>query len=400
MERTNQRRKFLGQLTAVSALTALGAPAVEARASVVSKKQDHCLLTPPYLQALSPNSVDVVFITANNAYSWVEYGMEQLTAKAHEERDGMVEAYLRINRIHLHNLKPGTTYTYRVFSKEITSFKPYELTYGEEVSSAEFSFKTPEADSDSVSCLVFNDIHDRPHSFNDLLSLPDIKPYDFVFLNGDMFDYQEDEQQIIDHLLLPCTSLFASEKAFIMSRGNHETRGKFRREFKDYFSYPTGKYYYSFKQGPVYWVILDTGEDKPDEHPVYAGIVDFDAYRKEQAKWLMQVVAGDDFRNAPYRVVMMHIPPFHSGDWHGTLHCRELFDPIFASNKVDLVVSGHTHRYGVHPPGDEHIYPIIIGGGPKEGTRTMIHLHADDERLYIEMRRDDSEVVGEYEIKG
>lgn len=399
MKITNQRRKFLSQLTAASALTVVNINPLKASIFEPMQQDEHRFLTPPYLQVLTPSSVDVVFLTSNKAFSWVEYGEDQLEHKAQEESDGFVEAYQRINSIHIRNLKPGTTYKYRVISKEISSFKPYELVYGKQITSEQYSFTTPVEDAESVTCLVFNDIHDRPHSFKDLMAVRGEKSYDFAFLNGDMFDYQEDEQQIIDHLLVPVTSLFASEKPFIMSRGNHETRGKFRREFKDYFSYPTDSYYYSFKQGPVYWIILDTGEDKPDDHPVYAGIVDFDSYRKEQALWLEQVTQREEYKRATYRVVMMHIPPFHSGDWHGTLHCREVFDPIFKNNNVDLVISGHTHRYGVHPPNEEHAYPIIIGGGPKEGNRTIIHFEANQKNLTIEMKRDDGQVVGEYEIK-
>ncbi len=64
-------------------------------------------------------------------------------------------------------------------------------------------------------------------------------PYDFVFFNGDMFDYQEDEQQIIDHLLIPpATQPSHPRKPFIFTRGNHETRGKFRRELGNYFDGP------------------------------------------------------------------------------------------------------------------------------------------------------------------
>jgi len=398
MKIANQRRKFLSQLTAASALSIININPL--RADIVEPVQhdEHRFLTPPYLQVLTSSGVDIVFLTSNRAYSWVEYGEDQLEQKAQEESDGFIEAYQRINVIRIRNLKPGTTYKYRIVSKEISSFKPYELVYGTQITSEQYSFITPVEDAESVACLVFNDIHDRPHSFKDLMAIRGEKPYDFAFLNGDMFDYQEDEQQIIDHLLLPVTALFASERPFIMSRGNHETRGKFRREFKDYFSYPTDKYYYGFKQGPVYWIILDTGEDKPDDHPVYAGIVDFDGYRREQALWLEQVVQRKEYRQATYRVVMMHIPPFHSGDWHGTTHCREVFDPIFNDNKVDLVISGHTHRYGVHPPSEEHPYPIIIGGGPKEGNRTIIRVEANHRNLTIEMKRDDGQVVGEYVI--
>ncbi len=108
------------------------------------------------------------------------------------------------------------------------------------------------------------------------------------------------------------------------------------------------------------------------------GIVDFDAYRKEQQVWLEEVMQSRAYKKAKFKVVLMHIPPFYSGDWHGTMHCRELFNPVFNKYRVDMVISGHTHKHGVHPPvKEQHRYPIIIGGGPKEGQRTLIKLQAD-----------------------
>ncbi len=40
---------------------------------------------------------------------------------------------------------------------------------------------------------------------------------------------------------------------------------------------------------------MDTGEDKPDTHPVYNGLADFDQYRSEQAQWLQKEVQSDEF---------------------------------------------------------------------------------------------------------
>jgi len=396
----SNRRNFIKQASLLSAATLAGKAATARLAQPAPPKQALGFVIPPYLQHLTPDSVCVMFITAANAYSWVEFGEEGAdTRRTQQENDGLVEAYVRLNKIPLTGLKPGTTYRYRACSKPITLFEPYKLEYGEQVNTSWFSFTTPVADADTVSCLILNDIHDSPEAFGKLLGLVKDRPFDFVALNGDTFDYQVDEQQLIDHLFLPCTRLFASERPFVMVRGNHETRGKFRREFKEYFNFPADRYHFSFKQGPVYWVILDTGEDKPDDHPVYAGIVDFDAVRERQAKWLAEIVETDDYQQAAYRVVLMHIPPFHHNDWHGPLHCQRLFNPIFNDNNVDLVISGHTHRYGVHPPDANHHYPIIIGGGSREGSRTIIHLSAANDRLQLDMIRDDGTVVGNYTIE-
>ena len=53
------------------------------------------------------------------------------------------------------------------------------------------------------------------------------------------------------------------------------------------------KYYYSFNHGPVHIIVLDTGEDKADSHPVYAGLADFDKYRDSQAEWLKSNESGN-----------------------------------------------------------------------------------------------------------
>ncbi len=402
---TMKRRDFVGSVSKAGILGALGVGSGVKLVHDVSDlasypEKGHIFLAQPYLQAPGPDSMTIAWITNKLCYSWVEYGEgDKFDQKAHETQEGLINAYNRVNSVRLSGLKPGTRYRYRVVSKEITDFQPYKLTYGETIVSDTKTFTTVHPDAKEVNWLVLNDIHDRPHSFGQLLKLNGEDSYDYVFLNGDMFDYQTNEQQLIDHLLKPCTDGFANEKPFLFVRGNHETRGKFARDIADYFASPSGKYYYSYQWGPVYNIVIDTGEDKPDDHPVYAGITDFDGYRREQAAWFARIAATPEFRKAPFRVVMMHIPHFYSGDWHGTMHCRELFAPLFDKHKVDMVISGHTHKHGVFAPEKgKHNYPIIIGGGPKEGSRTLIKVKADEQRIDLKMIRDDGQEVGSYRV--
>ena len=197
--------------------------------------------------------------------------------------------------------------------------------------------------------------------------------------------------------LRPATTAFASEKPFIFTRGNHETRGKFSRELADYVD---GPYYFTMNWGPVHMTVLDTGEDKEDAHPVYAGIVDFDHYREMQAQWLKEVVKTPEFRKAKFRVVMMHIPHYYSGDWHGPMECRKHFGPVFEEHKIDLFLAGHTHTFGIHlPVPGQHSYPIVIGGGPRDGNRTLIKVKADEKELHLVMLKDDGTEVGKVDLK-
>src|SRR5690625_5315672 len=67
----------------------------------------------------------------------------------------------------------------------------------------------------------------------------------------------------------------------------------------DYFPTPSGKPYFTFRQGPVFFLFLDGGEDKPDSDIEYGGLSYFDEYREEQAEWLQQVVESEEFKSAP-----------------------------------------------------------------------------------------------------
>ena len=109
------------------------------------------------------------------------------------------------------------------------------MTFGDTFTSDVYSFATVNPQADKVSFLVFNDIHDRPESFPLLLQYNGKRRNDFVFLNGDMFNFQTDEDQIVNHLLQPFGELFASTP-FFFSRVNHEAKGKFARHLPEYFN--------------------------------------------------------------------------------------------------------------------------------------------------------------------
>ncbi|SHK91418.1 Purple acid Phosphatase, N-terminal domain [Chitinophaga jiangningensis] len=398
------RRSFIGNISKAGLLGLTGLPTLASAAAAHPEKQPaagtHTFLCKPYLQYPAPDTITVMWLTAQPSYSWVEYGQEgQPMQKAHLVSHGLVEANNRLHRIALQQLEPGKKYTYKVFSKEITDFQPYKLTYGETISSDTYTFTAPDTQAKEVSWLILNDIHDRPESIPHLMKLNGNDPYDFVFFNGDIFDYQADEQQIINHMLTPCGDTFSPQTPFMYVRGNHETRGKYAREWHQYFENPTKNNYFSFTWGPVFAIVLDTGEDKEDTHPVYAGIVDFDTYREEQAAWLEKQLQSPAYKKAKHKVVMMHIPHHHGGDWHGASHCRAMFGDLFNKHKIDILICGHTHTYGVHPPETgKHNYPLIIGGGPKDGKRTLIKIKADQQKLVLTMLGDDGKVVGEYKV--
>ena len=258
---------------------------------------------------------------------------------------------------------PGRAYRYRAFSKQIVDFKPYEVTFGDGVVSDVFNFTTLDPAKDSFSFAVISDIHEDAERLAAKLKALSWETLDLMFYDGDSIDYYEDDAQIFDGFLDVSVDSFASERPLIHVRGNHETRGRYARDFYDYFPTSSGEYYFSFNHGPVHFIVLDSGEDKEDSHPVYAGLVDFDGYRRQQAEWLAEDARSEAFRRAAFVVAIFHIPPYGARDAHGTLHVREMWNELFNEAGVDLVLNGHTHRFARHDPQEgEHAYPIVITG--------------------------------------
>ena len=353
----------------------------------------------PYLQQVSDSSAMVVWLTNVEATSWVEYGTGSnlrsfptygsVAQTARNSRDGLVDAYTTLHRILITDLEPGHEYRYRIFSKLVQGFRPYEVTYGGTIASEVFRLTTLDTDKESFSFVVLSDIHGDTLRLDSMLGQVPWDDVDMMFYNGDVIDYYEDESQIVDGFLDVSVDHFASEVPLVLIRGNHETRGRYARRWMEHFPTASGRFYYSFDHGQVHFVILDSGEDKEDTNPVYWGLADFDTYRAEQAEWLRREVNSEAFVNAAFRVVLFHIPTFGSGDAHGTLHVREMWNDILNEAGVDLVLNGHTHRFMHREPTEgENLYPMVVSG-----TNTLIRIDVSQASLSILVTSTEGEVI-------
>ena len=133
------------------------------------------------------------------------------------------------------------------------------------------------------------------------------------------------------------------------SRGNHELRGKDAVKWLNYFSTPTGTPYYSFSIGKFFFIVLDACEDKPDSDIEYSGIVASSPYVKRQSKWLKQVLASEECKNAEVRIVFCHVPPASNG-WYGAVQMCELLVKPLNEADIDAMFCGHIHKWRVDEP--------------------------------------------------
>lgn len=328
----------------------------------------------PYLQEVTQDGATVVFLTSEKSFSWVElkpHGASDAQAtRCYTSRDGLKAADNTFNSVRVESLTPGKKYDYRIISKEIRSFQPYKVVFGDSIATQWHTFSTIDPQKKGASIFITSDMHCDAAKLEKLLNLADYKTCDAFFYAGDMMNYMDHPETPFTSFIDLSTRLFASSIPFEVVRGNHETRGNLARTFSSYFPKKNGKIYGSYLLGDIMVVMLDSGEDKAENHWVYAGLTDYDAYRTEQAQWLKALVKSKAYKKAKYHIVISHFPMVMGQEWKdektwvGWEDAIRKFRPILNDAKVDLLISGHTHRYFYHDKGaDDNTFPVLEQGG-------------------------------------
>ncbi len=344
--------------------------------------------------------------TDKRSVSWVETAPDDTLHFYAEERPKFYQTHLgrkvigTLHRVKVDGLTPGTTYRYRVFSQEVTEEKTYQVSYGVVASTRVYQkeplrFTTVDPAKTSIRFSVVNDIHADTARMGRLLKDVRRGETDFVVFNGDMVSHMDTERQVVDGFINKAVDMFASEVPFYMVRGNHEGRGVMAARYPEYFPASTGMPYYTFRQGPVFFIVMDGGEDKPDSDIEYFGLNRMDRYREDEARWLKEVVATEEFRSSPYKVVLLHVPPF--GDtWHGQLHAQRMFMPILNEAGVDVMVCGHLHRHLFVQPGKESgaKFPVIINSNVD-----VIEASADGHSLELSVKNGNGHEILHHTVK-
>jgi hypothetical protein len=136
-------------------------------------------------------------------------------------------------------------------------------------------------------------------------------------------------------------------------------RGGLARGLFDFMPVPEGRFYYARDHGPLHMIVLDTGEDKPDETNVYARLNRFKPYREQEWEWLKAHLASEPrVKDAPFRVILMHQP-----SWGWTDNQGARWTELANRAGVDLAISGHLHKTSISKPGEfGRTFPVLILG--------------------------------------
>ena len=350
----------------------------------------------PYLQELSEHAVTFVFTTSDKGFSWVEVKPDGGEAERHYTvRNGLRDAYNTFNVIRVENLRPDTRYQYRLCSKQIADFQPYKVTFGDSIVSPWRRFSTPDPKATACSFIALSDMHQQPDKLGRLLNQAGVGSADMIFYVGD-----DNEETPFRSFIDKSVELFASEKPFVLVRGNHETRGNMAREYARYVPKSSGKYYGAYRVGDIMFIVFDCGEDKPDDFWVYAGLTDFDGYRTEQAAWFGELIRSKAYKGAKWRIVMNHFPPLShmesdNPERHGIQDITDKFLPLYNQAKIDLMISGHTHAYEFMSPDkyDRLTFPVIVNS-----TESVARIDIDGRTLKAKVTDTGGNTLKEFTI--
>lgn len=161
---------------------------------------------------------------------------------------------------------------------------------------------------------------------------------DFIVTTGDN-NYPHGEARTIDDnigryyhaFIAPYRGQYgagADRNRFFPALGNHDWATAGAQPYLDYFTLPGNERYYEVRWGPVHLFILNSNPGEPD------GIT----RDSRQARWLKERLRASD---APWRLVVMHHPPYSSGPHGSTLALQW----PFAQWGATAVLSGHDHVY-------------------------------------------------------
>lgn len=401
------RREFIFAGGAFAA--AVTSNAAEPKSAVDAKAADKplkpLLSSAPVLQNAAETSIGVAFAVSADASGYVDYSTDpglKGAKRAYSGARGLMDVKDTFATIRITGLKPATKYYYRIGADRISFKGGYNMkNLGPELDEKIHSFTTLGRENRNAFCVI-NDTHGVAAAMDlEFKKIRQINPAVVVW-NGDTcntLETLEEAMKIFIHAHKDHPE-WAADIPYMFVPGNHDYRGRFNRNLGDLMMYrePTersGRFWelgrnFVQRLGDIALIGLDTGEDKLDTNPNFAGIFRMKEYRELQARWLAEAIESDDVKSAKFKVAFCHLPLFDAdptqnpGDiapddtsplyknnfasWQRT--CANLWGPSFVKTGVNLVITAHMHRFRIDEPSADRPWTQIVGGGTTPGSKT------------------------------
>lgn len=363
---------------------------------------DRLIASPPMLQNYAETSIGIAFAVTAMASGFVIIGRKSDLSDGRKVMSGgyrTADISDRIVQVRITGLEPATTYYYRIGADRIDYKGGYSMkNLGTEDDPTIYSFTTAGTAARAHFCVI-NDTHVQWVPFGLAIEkIAQLSPSCVVW-NGDASNVEETIEAQTRIYLKPEIDRkdYAARTPYLFCTGNHDFRGLANRhlervwmfrqpEERDTRDWDLGRNF-AVRMGDVAMIGLDTGEDKLDTNPKFAGIFKMKEYREAQTEWLRDALKRPEIASAPFIVAFCHIPLFDSnpkrnpGDvapddhdprysqdfamWQRT--CAKMWCPLLEKAGAQLIITAHQHCYRYDEPTADRPWAQIVGGGPEMG---------------------------------
>lgn len=274
----------------------------------------------------------VFWATTMKGTGSVSYTFEGKEYIVNDTRSGIISTDDKIHSVIVPKEQLENNY-YSVTSQYVLLKLAYSAIKGKSVTSDK-KYLRGYSGQQEISFLCLSDIHGKPQYVSNVMKHFDKSP-DFAVLIGDVSSEMIVKNTFVDDILDSASRASRGEIPVVYARGNHETRGEFASQLTKYFRTDTNELYFRFNYGPISGTVLDTGEDKADDHQEYSGLVYFAGYREQEFNWLNSL-ERDDRDGVRYRIAFAHSPSTY--DIFGQNWSKPLADI-----GTTLLLGGHHH---------------------------------------------------------
>ena len=294
------------------------------------------MLMTPYLQAVQKDSIYVLVECDTREQVTVYFGADLKYGNSQAE-ESISETLLArptyVHKIKLKGLKPGALYHYRASQAGVYSEDHTFNTAVEEGTSFRFAWM--------ADCRTGTDVHDAIAA-----NIKKAKPR-FSLYGGDLcqngtYKFFKDEFFLKNELAL------IAEVPFFNTVGNHEGNVKNTYAFTEAPQSASGNQkYYSFDYGDLHVLALNTELSVTAENSQYKFVkADLEACKK---KW---------------KLVITHVPAYVDANYEEDKKLIKMSRDLFEPNKVDMMISGHSHLYQHNLVNGIHYMIIGSAGAP------------------------------------
>ncbi len=295
----------------------------------------------------------IIFLTLTNGIGWIEINGERYT----DEECGLLK-YGKVHKIPVPGDVLNTHKAYTVVFVEYKEKTPY-YPKGEEKLRKEYAFYPACTDGD-FRLFQFADTHARVQTPLELYA--QCGECDLILLNGDINEWSDQVEHFYTSYELAGGAAHG-QRPIIYSRGNHDTRGHSAELLADYIptAFRSGRRetFYSFRQGALWGLVLDCGEDKYDTNVEYGGTIFFNAFRDRETAYLKSLIANAEVEYAApgvkHRIAFCHVPfvehfayPFDVAS-----DIYEEWTTLLGEMGIDLLLCGHMHTAYFIPAHDK-----------------------------------------------